>query len=170
MRIHDVIDDVTMSQNKSIFKINVFSSIFQLERRSKPQNIGNTHGNTHLVGILNFQYNIRQKYLSRPEILNTFNLTSDMKRPSQIMPKSIFHGDNVIDDATGWPQSVPLYSCLGEVGSVNKLQGHYLINRCKSQSSFYVIHAKRISQWITLFKIAGQSSTSRAYWVTLALK
>ena len=35
--------------------------------------------------------------------------------------------------------------------------------------SFYVIHAKRRSQWITLFKIAGQRSTSQAYWVTLAL-
>ena len=28
---------------------------------------------------------------------------------------------------------------------------------------------KRRSQWITLFEIAGQRSTSQAYWVTLAL-
>ena len=26
--------------------------------------------------------------------------------------KIIFHGDYVIDDVTGWPQSFPLYSCF----------------------------------------------------------
>ena len=38
-----------------------------------------------------------------------------------------------------------------------------------SQLSFQVIHAKIRSQWITLFEIASQWSTSQAYWVTLAL-
>ena len=42
--------------------------------------------------------------------------------------KSFFHGDYVIDDVTGWPQSFPLYSCLGEVGSGSKLQGQCLVN------------------------------------------
>ena len=31
------------------------------------------------------------------------------------------------------------------------------------------MHAKKRSQWITLFKVASQRSTSQAYWVTLAL-
>ena len=31
------------------------------------------------------------------------------------MQKKNFHGDDVIDDVTGWPQSFPLYSCLGEL-------------------------------------------------------
>ena len=29
--------------------------------------------------------------------------------------KSIFHGDDVIDDVAGWPPSFPWYSCLVEV-------------------------------------------------------
>ena len=40
-------------------------------------------------------------------IKRSFNLNSDMKRSSQIMPKKIFHYDDVIDDVTGWPQSRP---------------------------------------------------------------
>ena len=47
------------------------------------------------------------------------------------MPKKISDGDDVIDDVTGWPQSFPLYSCLGEVGSGGKLQGQCLVNKCK---------------------------------------
>ena len=53
-----------------------------------------------------------------------------MKKKSQIMPKKFFfHGDDIIDDVTGWLQSFPLYSCLGEVGSGSKLQ--CLVNKCK---------------------------------------
>ena len=33
--IHDVIDDVTRSQNRSNFEIDISPSIFELERRSK---------------------------------------------------------------------------------------------------------------------------------------
>ena len=45
-------------------------------------------------------------------------------RYEKIVPnyaKKKFHGDDVIDDVTGWPQSFPLYSCLGELGSGSKL-------------------------------------------------
>ena len=55
--IHDVIDDVTRSQNRSNFEINIFPSIFELQRRSKAQNVGNAHG--YLSGIFNFRYNFR---------------------------------------------------------------------------------------------------------------
>ena len=44
-------------------------------------------------------------------------------RYEKIVPnyaKKVFHGDNVIDDVTGWRQSFHLYSCLGDVGSANK--------------------------------------------------
>ena len=44
IRIYDVTDDVTRSQDRSIFKIDLSPSVFQLERRSKAQNIGNIHG------------------------------------------------------------------------------------------------------------------------------
>ena len=40
-------------------------------------------------------------------IKHRFNLTSYMKRSSQIMPKSFFHDDDVIHDVTRWPQSRP---------------------------------------------------------------
>ena len=56
-RTHDVIDDVTRSQNKSNFEIAISPSIFELERRSKAQNIGNADG--HLSGIFNFRYHFR---------------------------------------------------------------------------------------------------------------
>ena len=58
-RIHDVIGhiDVTRSQSRSDLEIDISPSIFELERRSKAQNIGNTHD--YLAGIFNFRYNIR---------------------------------------------------------------------------------------------------------------
>ena len=64
-------------------------------------------------------------------IEHSFNLASDMKRSSQIMPKKVFYGDDVIDDVTGWPQSFSLYSCLEEVGSGDKLQGQCFVNKCQ---------------------------------------
>ena len=42
----------------------------------------------------------------------SFVLTSDMKRSSQIMPK-VFHGDNMINDVTGWPQIRPSILMFG---------------------------------------------------------
>ena len=44
MRIHDVIDDVTKSQCRSNFEIDISPSMFELERRSKAQNIGSDDG------------------------------------------------------------------------------------------------------------------------------
>ena len=64
-------------------------------------------------------------------IKHSFNLTSDMKRSSQIMTKKV----------TGWPQSFSLYSCLGEVGSGSKSQGQCLVNKCQYRnclSSLYM--------------------------------
>ena len=56
-RTHGVIDDVTRSQSRSNFEIDISPSIFELERR-KAQNIGNANG--YLSGIFNFRYNFRQ--------------------------------------------------------------------------------------------------------------
>ena len=44
INIHDLIDDVTRSQNKSKFEIDIYPPIFELQRRSKAQNVGNAHG------------------------------------------------------------------------------------------------------------------------------
>ena len=46
---HDVIDDVTRSQNRSNFESDIYPSIFELEHRSKAQNVGNAHGYIYLV-------------------------------------------------------------------------------------------------------------------------
>ena len=56
-RTHDVIDEVTSSQSRSNFEIDISPSIFELEHRSKAQNVGNAHG--YLSGIFNFRYNFR---------------------------------------------------------------------------------------------------------------
>ena len=55
--IHDVIDDVTRSQSRWNFEIDISSSVFVLQRRSKGQNVGNTH--VYLSGIFSFCYNFR---------------------------------------------------------------------------------------------------------------
>ena len=57
IHIHDVIDYVTRSQNKSNFEIDISPSIFELQRRSKAKNVGNAHGN--LSGLFSFRYNFR---------------------------------------------------------------------------------------------------------------
>ena len=51
---HDVIDDISRSQSTSHFEITISPSIFQLERGSKAQNIGNVQ--CYLAGIFNFRY------------------------------------------------------------------------------------------------------------------
>ena len=56
-RTHDVIDDVTRSQSRSNFESHISPSIFELERRSKAQNVGNADG--YLSGLFNFRYNFR---------------------------------------------------------------------------------------------------------------
>ena len=136
--IYDINDDVTRSQSRSNFKIAIYPSIFQLQCRLKAQNIGNAHG--YLAGILNFRYHFRLKSLLRPkngghfedfEILNTYSIWPQIwkDRTKNYARKSVFHGDDVIDDVTGWPPNCHLYSCLGDVGSGNRLQGQYLIKK-----------------------------------------
>ena len=78
---HDVIDDVTRSQCRSNFEIDISSSIFAPERPSKAQNIGYVTG--YRSGIFNFWYHFRLKSLSQAqngghfenfEILNTASI------------------------------------------------------------------------------------------------
>ena len=57
INIHDLIDDVTRSQNRSNFEIDISPSICELQRRSKAQNVANAHG--YLSGIFNFRNNFR---------------------------------------------------------------------------------------------------------------
>ena len=54
---HDVIDGVTRSQSRSNFEIDISPLIFELQHRSKAQNVGNAHG--YLSSMFNFPYNFR---------------------------------------------------------------------------------------------------------------
>ena len=72
------------------------------------------------------------------EILNTASIDLRYKKIDRnYTKKSIFHGDDVIDG--------PLYSCLGEVGSRNKLQGQCLVNKYKSPRRLGYTCLKKIS-------------------------
>ena len=50
---------------KILKSIHLISSTFELQRRSKAQNVGNADG--YLFGIFNFRYNFRKKGLSRAQ-------------------------------------------------------------------------------------------------------
>ena len=139
-RTHDVTDDVSRSQSGSNFKIAIFPSIFELEHRSKAQNsemlmaillVCSTSGITSIKKFV-----VTPPFWKFWNITHSFNFTSDMKRESQIMQKKYVYDDDVIDDVTGWHESCPLYSCLGEVGSGNKLQGQCLVNKCEYRHRF----------------------------------
>ena len=66
------------------------------------------------------------------EILNTASFWPQIwKDRPKLGQRSIFHGDDVIDDVTGWLQSCPLYSYIGQARSRSKLQGQCLVNTCE---------------------------------------
>ena len=62
---NNVIDDVMRSKSRSNFEIAITSSIFKLERRSKAQNVGESHG--YLDSILNFLWHFWRKFSPRPQ-------------------------------------------------------------------------------------------------------
>ena len=63
--VDGIIDDVIRSKNRSKFEIAITPSIFELERRTKSQNVGN--GMTYLGVGLNFRYNFRFKSSPGPQ-------------------------------------------------------------------------------------------------------
>ena len=95
-----------------LFEIAITPSIFELERRTKSQNVGN--GITYLGVGLNFRFNFRFKCSPdikwRPfwkfrNILDRFILTSDLEKPATInLKKSTFDVNDVTDDVIAWRQ------------------------------------------------------------------
>ena len=83
------------------------------------------------------------------------------------MPKKVFYGDDVIEDATGWPQSFSLYSCLGEVGTGSKLQ--CLVNKCQYHNCLSRLYMPKTISMNNTFRDCKSKSSSQAYWMTLAL-
>ena len=63
--VDDVIDDVIRFKNRSNFEIAIALSIFELERRSKAQNVEN--GMAYLEVRLNFRYIFRFKRSPGPQ-------------------------------------------------------------------------------------------------------
>ena len=120
IHIHDVIDDVTRSQNRSNFEIDISPSIFELQRRSKTQNIGNAHG--YLSGIFSLRYDFRLKSLLRVkkgghfEILNTASVWPQIwKDRPKLCKKSIFMMMTSSMTSQGGLKVGPLYSFIYEI-------------------------------------------------------
>ena len=125
-RTHDVIDDVTRWQSRSKFEIDISPSMFELERRSKSQNVWNANG--YLSDIFNFRYNFRGKkffasskwrpFLKFRNIKHSYNLTQNMKRSSQIMPKKVFFMMMTSSmTSQGAVEFGPIYSFINEIAT-----------------------------------------------------
>ena len=54
---HALMTSLMTSQGDKVGQIYISPSIFELERRSKAQNVGNANG--YLSGMFNFRYNFR---------------------------------------------------------------------------------------------------------------
>ena len=140
-----VMNDLLPPQKRSNFEIDISQLIYiNIWARASIKSSKYRNANGYLSGIFKFRYNFRWKSLSQAqhaqngghfknfEILNTTSIWPQIwKDRSKLCPPKFFHGDDFIDDVTGWPQSFLLYSCLGDVGWGSKLQGQCLVNKCK---------------------------------------
>ena len=105
--VDDVLGDVIRCNNRSDFEIAIAQSIFELERRSKAQNVGHTPGFFLICSTSCDTSDEKFRSENFRNIQCSFNLTSDVKGSSQIILQKNFHGDDVIDDVTGRPQNFP---------------------------------------------------------------
>ena len=167
IHIHDVIHDVTKSQNRSYLKSIYLRQYlnYGVDQKLKMSEMlmaislvysssGITSGKKKFVG------------LKKAAILKILKYQTQLQfdlRYEKIVPNyanKVFYGDDVIDDVTGWPQSFSLYSCLGEVGSGSKLQGQCLVNKCQYHNCLSRLCQKTISMNYT-FRDCRSSMTSR---------
>ena len=146
----DVIDDVTRSQSRSNFEIITSPSIFELERRSKAQNVGNANG--YLSGIFNFQYNSKKvcRELKMAAILKIFNYWTQLQfdlRYKKIFPnyaKKVFF---MMMTSQGSLKVGPLYSFINEITTF------FMITRKRakvSSSNFLCVSIMRL--WLHLYR------------------
>ena len=123
IHMHDVIDDVTRSQNRSNFEIDITPSIFELQRRSKAQNVENAHG--YLSGLSTSGITSTKKSLSRTqngghyenfEILNTASIWPHIwKYRPKLCQKNIFMMMKSSMTSQGDLKVGPLYSFIYEI-------------------------------------------------------
>ena len=174
-RTHDVIDDVTKSQSKSNFEIDISPSIFELERRSKAQNVRNAH--CYCSGIFSFRYNFRWKSLSRPqisdhfenfEILNTASISPRiLKDRPKLCQKSIFMMMTSSMTSQGGLKVGPLYYFTNEVPTF------FMITKQRAKISslnFLCICIMRL--WLLLYEYIFMTPlmTSRGHKIGQILK
>ena len=106
--VYDVIDDVIRSKNRSNFKIAITPSIFELELRSKAQNVGYWTG--YLGDIPNFRWHLWRKSSPRPQIFVSFKnfvifniawIWQQVSKDSmQIIYQDDFHNYDLTNDVT----------------------------------------------------------------------
>ena len=154
-RTHDVIDDVTTSQSRSNFEIDISPSIFELRRRSKAQNVGNAHG--YLSGIFNFRYTSGKKRLSRAqngghfenfEISNTASIWPQIwKDRPKLCQKSILMMMTSSMTSQGGLKVGPLYSFINEITTI------FMITKKRAKiSSLNFLCIGIMSLWLQLYK------------------
>ena len=160
-RTHDVIGDVTKWQIRSKCEIDISPSIFELERRSKAQNVGNATG--YLSDIFNFRYNFRWKILSLApngdhfenfEILNTASIWPQIwKDRPKLWQKSIFMMMTSSMTSQCGLEFGPLYSFINEIATFFMITK----NRAKISSlNFLCISIMRL--WLHLYKYIFMTS------------
>ena len=146
-----------MSKSRSNLEITITPSIFELQRQSKAQNVGNLLG--YQYNIPNFRWLSRRKSSPGPQNFVTFenfnilkiskgslNLTSDMERSYAKNPrKSIFmlmtppvtsHHDDKIS---------LIFSCLNEISTFSRIN-HERFDR----SSLFFTHRCILTQYRSL--------------------
>ena len=154
-RTRDVIDDVTRWQSRSNFEIDISPSIFELERRSKAQNVGNANG--YISGIFNFRFNFRWKSLSRAqngghfdnfEILNTASIWPQIwKDRPKLCQKVFFVMMTSSMTSQGGLEFGPPYSFINEITTF------FMITQRRANISslnFLCISIMRL--WLYLYK------------------
>ena len=159
-RTHGVID-VTRSQSRSNFEIDISLSIFELERR-KAQNIWNANG--YLSGIFNFRYNFRWKSLSRAqdgghfenfELLNTASIWPQIwKVRSKLCQKKVFFMMMTSSMTSKGSLKVgPLYSFINEITTF------FMITRKRAKiSPLNFLRISIMTLWLNLYRYIFMTS------------
>ena len=120
--VDDVTDDIIRSKRRrSNFEIGITSPIFELERRSKPQNVGHALGFPAIV--LNFWWHFRRKTSPNPKILSfgkflkySMQLQFDI-RYGKIVPNCARKNVFMVMTSSMTSQEdlkIPLYSLINE--------------------------------------------------------
>ena len=148
-RTHGVIDDVTRSQSRSNFGSGISPSIFELERRSKAQNVG------HSGHFENF------------EILNTASIWPQIwKDRPKLCQKSIFMMMTSSMTSQGGLKVGPLYSII------NEIIAFFMVTKQRAKISLNFLCICIIRLWLQLYEYIFTTSlmTSPGHKIDQILK